>query len=92
MVGATDAEFKDLCKSAIVAGGPCRWDQYAERSTGESCTSCASTTLCDGGGGDPPADGDKCTDVICSDNYCPGSCCVKEKGPNGGCSEKRLRQ
>ena len=51
-----DEELKDRCKSAIVAGGPCRWDPNASRTNGSSCTnSCPSTSLCDGGGVDPPA-------------------------------------
>mmetsp|Transcript_27410 Transcript_27410/g.40811 ORF Transcript_27410/g.40811 Transcript_27410/m.40811 type:complete len:151 (+) Transcript_27410:21-473(+) len=90
----TDEELKDRCKSAIVAGGPCRWDPNASRTNGSSCTnSCPFTSLCDGGGVDPPApspDVDKCDGVTCTDGDCPGSCCVK--GPKGTCGgSKRLR-
>ena len=97
MADATETELKDRCKSAIVAGGPCRWDPNASRATGDSCSSsCEFTTLCDDGGVDPPApspdNGDKkCADVACTDDNCPGSCCVK--GPRGSCGgPKRLRQ
>jgi len=88
----TDRELKDRCKTAIVAGGPCKWDPNASRANGSSCASCLSTTLCDGGGVDPPAptpDVDNCGGTTCMDGDCPGSCCVKRGGMCGGF--KRLR-
>mmetsp|Transcript_25106 Transcript_25106/g.38935 ORF Transcript_25106/g.38935 Transcript_25106/m.38935 type:complete len:153 (+) Transcript_25106:56-514(+) len=95
MIFPTDGELKDRCKTAIVAGGPCRWDPNAERSDGSSCAaSCPSTTLCGGSGVDPPAptpDVDRCGGITCTDadGDCPGSCCVKRGGTCGG--SKRIR-
>ncbi len=92
MADPTEAELKDRCKSAIVAGGPCRWDPNpnVSRASGDSCSKCEITTLCDGGGVDPPApspDGNKCKDVTCFGDDCPGSCCVKGRG--GSCDGPR---
>ena len=97
MSTATEDELKERCKANIVAGGPCRWDPNASRSDGSTCGACETTNLCYGGTVDPPApsppspdDGGKCANVVCSDDNCPGNCCVK--GPKGTCGgPKRLR-